>query len=58
LAALRTDGLKLVSANGDLHLRSVHATDEPATVGTADIVIFAVRQPPSWLSLLLVKRQP
>jgi 2-dehydropantoate 2-reductase len=44
LAALRTDGLKLISANGDLHLRSVHATDEPATVGTADIVIFAVKQ--------------
>ena len=44
LAALRTNGLKLVSANGDLHLRSVHATDEPATVGTADIVIFAVKQ--------------
>ena len=44
LAALRTDGLKLISANGDLHLRSVHATDEPVTVGTADIVIFAVKQ--------------
>jgi 2-dehydropantoate 2-reductase len=44
LAALRTEGLKLISANGDLHLRSVHATDEPATVGTADIVIFAVKQ--------------
>jgi 2-dehydropantoate 2-reductase len=44
LAALRTDGLKLISANGDLHLRSVHAADEPATVGTADIVIFAVKQ--------------
>ena len=44
LAALRTNGLKLISADGDLHLRSVHATDEPATVGTADIVIFAVKQ--------------
>ena len=44
LAALRTNGLKLISANGDLHLRSVHATDEPATVGPADIVIFAVKQ--------------
>ena len=44
LAALQTNGLKLISANGDLHLRSVHATDEPATVGTADIVIFAVKQ--------------
>jgi 2-dehydropantoate 2-reductase len=44
LAALRTNGLKLISANGDLHLRSVYATDEPATLGTADIVIFAVKQ--------------
>jgi 2-dehydropantoate 2-reductase len=44
LAALRSNGLKLISANGDLHLPSVRATDEPATVGTADIVIFAVKQ--------------
>jgi len=44
LTALRTNGLKLISANGDLHLPSVRATDEPATVGTADIVIFAVKQ--------------
>jgi 2-dehydropantoate 2-reductase len=44
LAALRTDGIKLFSANGDLHLQSVQATDETATIGTADIVIFAVKQ--------------
>jgi 2-dehydropantoate 2-reductase len=44
LAALRTSGLKLISANGDLHLRSVQATDDPATIGAADIVIFAVKQ--------------
>jgi 2-dehydropantoate 2-reductase len=44
LAALRTNGLRLVSANGDLHLRSVQATDDPAMIGTADIVIFAVKQ--------------
>jgi 2-dehydropantoate 2-reductase len=44
LAALRTNGLKLISANGDLHLRSVQATDDPAMIGTADIVIFAVKQ--------------
>ena len=44
LAALRTNGLKLISANGDLHLRSVQVTDEPAMIGTADIVIFAVKQ--------------
>ena len=44
LAALRTNGLKLISANGDLHLRSIEATDDPAMIGTADIVIFAVKQ--------------
>src|SRR5215471_4807008 len=44
LAALRTNGLKLISANGDIHLRSVQATDDPAMIGTADIVIFAVKQ--------------
>src|SRR6516225_12449416 len=44
LAALRTNGLKLISANGDLHLRSVQATDDTAMIGTADIVIFAVKQ--------------
>ena len=63
LTALRTNGLKLISASGDLHLRSVHATDEPATVGTADIVIFVVKQydtetAASWLFPLLVMRQP
>src|SRR5215831_1964944 len=44
LAALQTNGLKLISANGDLHLRSVQATDDTAVIGTADIVIFAVKQ--------------
>jgi len=44
LAALRTNGLKLISANGDIHLRSVQATDDTAMIGTADIVIFAVKQ--------------
>jgi 2-dehydropantoate 2-reductase len=44
LARLRTNGLKLLSATGDLHLRSVQATDDPAMIGTADIVIFAVKQ--------------
>jgi len=44
LAALRTNGLKLISANGDLHLLSVQATDNAAMIGAADIVIFAVKQ--------------
>jgi 2-dehydropantoate 2-reductase len=44
LAALRTAGLKLKSPNGDLHLRSVSATDDPLSIGTPDVVIFAVKQ--------------
>jgi 2-dehydropantoate 2-reductase len=34
----------LKSANGDLHLQPVSATDDPASIGTVDIVIFAVKQ--------------
>jgi 2-dehydropantoate 2-reductase len=44
LAALRANGLVLKSANGDLHLQSVSATDDPASIGKVDIVIFAVKQ--------------
>jgi 2-dehydropantoate 2-reductase len=44
LAALRANGLKLKSPNGDLHLQPVSATDYPRTVGTPDVVIFAVKQ--------------
>jgi 2-dehydropantoate 2-reductase len=44
LDALRADGLKLKSVNGDLHLQPVSVTDDPRTVGTPDVVIFAVKQ--------------
>ena len=44
LAALRANGLVLKSPNGDLHLQSVSATDDPASIGTVDIIIFAVKQ--------------
>lgn len=44
LAALRTHGLTLHSENGNLQLPSVRVTDDPTTIGTADIVIFAVKQ--------------
>lgn len=44
LAALRDKGLTLNSANGDLHLQPVSATDDPAQIGPVDIVIFAVKQ--------------
>jgi len=44
LAALRANGLTLKSANGDLHLKPVAATDNAAAIGAVDIVIFAVKQ--------------
>lgn len=44
LQALRGKGLTLKSANGDLHLQPVSATDNPVSIGAADIVMFAVKQ--------------
>ncbi|MBV9558423.1 MAG: 2-dehydropantoate 2-reductase [Pseudolabrys sp.] len=43
LAALRKDGIKIESVNGDLHLPKINATDKPAEVGPVDIVLFAVK---------------
>jgi len=43
LEALRTNGLKLQSVHGDLHVPKVNATDDPAKVGPVDVVLFAVK---------------
>jgi 2-dehydropantoate 2-reductase len=43
LAAIREHGLKIESVRGDLHLREVQATSDPASVGAVDIVLFAVK---------------
>ena len=43
LEALKTNGLKIESVHGDLHLPKVNATDKPADVGPVDIVLFAVK---------------
>jgi 2-dehydropantoate 2-reductase len=43
LAAIRQSGLRVESARGDLHLRDVVATDDPATLAPADVVIIAVK---------------
>jgi 2-dehydropantoate 2-reductase len=43
LAALREQGLRIESALGDLTLSPAAATDDPATVGPVDLVIFAVK---------------
>ena len=41
--AIRRDGLKIESALGDLHLKDVNVTDDPAQVGRVDVVLFAVK---------------
>lgn len=43
LDAIRKNGLKVESPLGDLHLKDVKATDDPASVGPVDMVLFAVK---------------
>ena len=43
LEALRTRGLQIQSAKGDVHLPRVRATDDPSAIGAVDVVFFAVK---------------
>jgi 2-dehydropantoate 2-reductase len=43
LAALKNDGLRIESALGNLHQKSVKASDDPKAVGPADYVLFCVK---------------
>ena len=43
LQALRQNGLKIESVLGDLHLPHPHVTNDPATIGPVDVVLFAVK---------------
>ena len=43
LAALREHGLRIASPLGDLHLPKVKATDDPASIGKTDLVLFGVK---------------
>jgi 2-dehydropantoate 2-reductase len=45
LAVLRERGLTIESPVTPLHLPSIQATDDPASIGPADIVMFAVKLP-------------
>jgi 2-dehydropantoate 2-reductase len=54
LAAMRADGLHLLSPLGDLHLRRVSATDDAASVGPVDVVFFAVKNYDTERALALV----
>ena len=44
LAAMKSQGLKLLSPRGDIHLVPTQATDNPAEVGKVDFVLFCVKQ--------------
>jgi len=42
-SAIKTNGLKIESTLGDLHLRDVQLPEDPARVGPVDVVLFAVK---------------
>ena len=44
LAAIRRSGLRVESARGDMHIHPATATDDPASVGPVDCVLFTVDQ--------------
>jgi 2-dehydropantoate 2-reductase len=43
LAAIRTDGLRVQSPLGDMHLRDLVITDDPAELEPAELVILGVK---------------
>jgi 2-dehydropantoate 2-reductase len=43
LAAIREDGLKVTSPEGDMHLNPARATDNPGEVGAVDFVLLGVK---------------
>jgi 2-dehydropantoate 2-reductase len=43
LAAMKKEGLKVQSPRGDTHLVPTQATDDPASIGKVDIVLFCVK---------------
>src|SRR6185295_15545764 len=43
LAAMKGQGLKVLSQRGDIHLVPTQATDNPAEVGRVDVVLFCVK---------------
>src|ERR1700737_1912278 len=43
LAAMKQEGLKVQGGRGETHLVPTRATDDPATIGKVDIVLFCVK---------------
>ena len=56
LAAMREHGLTIESqAQGDIHVARVNVTDDPVTIGVADLVIIAVKMKDTDAAALAVK---
>jgi 2-dehydropantoate 2-reductase len=43
LAAMHDEGLRVLSPRGDTHLAPTQASDDPAAIGHADVVLFCVK---------------
>lgn len=43
LDAIRGKGLKVIGPRGDMHIHPATATDDPATIGEVDVVLFCVK---------------
>src|SRR5204862_50873 len=43
LAAMRARGLRVLGPRGDVHLNPTQATDQPASIGPVDFVLFCVK---------------
>lgn len=43
LQAMLKDGLTITSTDGDMRLESVQATDDPSSIGSADVIIFTTK---------------
>ena len=43
LAAMKAEGLKVVGGRGETHIVPTKATDDPASIGKVDVVLFCVK---------------
>lgn len=43
LAAIRANGLRVTSANGDITIKPANATDDPASIGRVDVAMLCVK---------------
>ena len=43
LEAIRRDGIRIESPHGNLHVAKIALTDDPATIGPVDVVLFTVK---------------